>query len=259
MTELCFHGCGQPATHTTKTSRATGGPIHQCSKSANACPAVKARKSARVSTHSAEQQKITKQKRAQTNIEKYGSAVSIMGTAIQEKRRQTMLERYGVEQPTLNKEIKQRAASGIKQAYLNDETYADRIIETRKEKHGENYTNIVNKTRETNIEKGRWVDPALRTPWAQYKFRVKYLTSKTYKQHKDIINPNDLPIGRCDYQVDHIYSIRHGFENNVEPEALASIHNLRLMWHSDNKSKHTRSDQTLEQLLEAVKKGSTSE
>lgn len=255
MNTLCYHGCGQPATHTTKTSRATKGPINQCAPSANACPAVKARKKDKVATHTDEQRAAAQKQREATNLAKYGTTVSIMNPNIQEKRRTTLLERYGVEQPTLNPKIKAKAAAGIKQAYENDPTYATRIIESRKEKHGEQYTDIVNKTRDTQIANGRWVDPASRTEWAQYKFRVKYLTSKNYKKHKDLINPNDLPIGLCHYQVDHIYSIRHGFENNVAPEIIANVANLRMMWHTDNKSKHIRSDQTLEALVAAIKKG----
>ena len=254
MTILCYHGCGQPATHTTKTSRATKGPIHQCAKSANACPAVKERKRAKIAAHSDEQRAAAQKKREATNLAKYGTTVSIMSLEVQAKRKQTLLERYGVEQPTLNEDLRKKAADGIKQAYQDDPTYANRIIETRKQKHGEHYTDIVNKIRDTIIENGRWVDPSQRTPWAQYKFKVKYLTSKLYKKHKDLINPNNLPIGRCQYQIDHIYSIRHGFENNVPPEVIASLPNLRMMWHTDNKSKHIRSDQTLEQLLESVKR-----
>jgi hypothetical protein len=259
MSILCYHGCGQPATHATKTSRATKGPINQCAKSANACPAVKDRKKAKVSAHTEEQRAAAQKKREATNLAKYGTTVSIMSPDIQAKRRQTLIERYGVEQPTLNEDLRKKAAAKIKKAYQDDPTYADRIIETRKKKHGEQYADIVNKIRDTNIENGRWVDPALRTPWAQYKFRVKYLTSKLYKKHKALINPDDLPIGRCDYQIDHIYSVRHGFENGVDPDIIASLPNLRLMWHTENKSKHIRSDQTLEALLEAVKKGSTAE
>ena len=44
MTQLCQHGCGHLATHTTKGSLSSGPfkgkPVRQCSKSANSCPAV---------------------------------------------------------------------------------------------------------------------------------------------------------------------------------------------------------------------------
>lgn len=259
MTILCYHGCGQPATHRTKTSRATKGPIDQCAPSANACPAVIARKRDRVAGHTDEQREQAKKKREMTNLAKYGTTVSIMSPEIQAKRRQTLLDRYGVEQPTLSRDIAAKVSNGVKQSFINDPLLTEKQTEAKRKKYGENLEQLVEKNREIQISKGRWVDPQLRTPWAQYKFRVKYLTSKLYKKHKDLINPDDLPIGLCDYQVDHIYSIRHGFENSVDPEIIASLPNLRLLWHTENKSKHTRSDQSLEALLEAVKKGSTSE
>jgi hypothetical protein len=200
-----------------------------------------------------------KKKKAETNLAKYGTTVSILNPEIQAKRKKTMLDRYGVEQPTLNESIKKKAALGVKQSYANDPTLSKRQVQSKKEKYGEDFAEPVAKGRATQIANGRWVDPDLRTPWAQYKFRVKYLTSKLYKKHKDLLNPDDLPIGRCDYQIDHIYSIRHGFENGVDPEIIASLPNLRLLWHTENKSKHIRSDQTLEALLEAVKKREASE
>jgi hypothetical protein len=85
---------------------------------------------------------------------------------------------------------------------------------------------------------------------------VKTLLSQVainYKKFKNIINPNDLPIGICQYQIDHIYSMRVGFENNVDPTIIAHIANLRLMWHVDNKSKHIRCDQTLDELMDKTK------
>ena len=163
-----------------------------------------------------------------------------------------MLAKYGVEQPTLNESIKLRAAAGIKQSYINDPGLAQRQVQSKKIKYGHDLESCVDKSRATQIANGRWVDPAKRTEWARYKFRVKYLTAKIYKKHKHIINPDDLLIGRCEYQIDHIYSIRHGFENSVAPEVIASVHNLRVLWHVDNKSKHIRSDQTLEQLMEKI-------
>lgn len=259
MSKLCYHGCGQPATHRTKTSRATKGPIDQCAASANACPAVKERKRqsslAKYGTEFPWQTDEVKKKKAETNLAKYGTTVSIMSPEIQAKRKQTMLDRYGVEQPTLNEDIKKKAADRIKQAYIDDPTLSKRQVQSKRDKYGEDFTEPVAKGRATQIANGRWVDPQFRTAWAQYKFRVKYLTSRLYKKHKDIINPNDLPIGICAYQIDHIYSIRHGFENNVDPEIVASLPNLRLLWHTENKSKHIRSDQSLEALVEAVKKG----
>lgn len=261
MKLLCQHGCGQPATHTTKSSLGTGpfkgAPVHQCAKSPNSCPAVKARKVAnsikKYGTKYPWQTKEILEKRNQTNLEKYGHISSIMNPEIQAKRKATMVKRYGVEQPTLNRGIRDKAAAGIKQAYINNPDLSQKQTQAKREKYGEELIGIVQKSRITQVANGRWVDPVLRSEWAQYKFKVKYLTAKAYKKYKHIINPNDLKIGRCDYQVDHIYSIRHGFENNVPPEVVAHIGNLRLMWHTENKSKHIRSDQTLEELMVKIK------
>lgn len=258
---LCQHGCGQPATHTTKSSLGSGpfkgAPVHQCSKSSNSCPAVKAKKVTssleKYGTAYPWQTKKIIEKRNQTNLAKYGHVSSIMNPEIQAKRRATMIERYGVEEPTQNEKIRIKSAASIKQSYVKDPTLSARQTKRKREKYGEDLAEIVKKSRATQIANGRWVDPSLKTEWAQYKFRVKYLTAKIYKKHKNIINPDNLPIGRCAYQIDHIYSIREGFENKVDPELVAHIKNLRLLWHLENKKKHIRSDQTLEDLIAKTK------
>lgn len=259
-TQYCQHGCGQTATHTTKGSLWNGPfkgkPVHQCAKSANACPAVKQRKvetsRKNFGTDYPRQNKEHMAKIIDTNIKKYGHACSLKNPKQQAKRKATLLERYGVEEPTLNADIRAKAAEGIKQAYEDDATYADRIIQTRKEVYGDDYSSIVSKIRNTQIGNGRRVAPEKRSGWNLYKFKVKQLTAKVYKANKEIINPNNLPLGTCNYQIDHIYSIRHGFENNIPCEIIAHTHNLRMLWHTDNKSKHIRSDQTIEELASKI-------
>jgi hypothetical protein len=258
---LCQHGCGKPATYQTKSSLSSGpfkgAPIHQCAKSANSCPAVKSRKiessRKKYGTDYPWQNSDIIEKRNLTNLEKYGHISSIMNPVVQDKRTKTMIDRYGVKEPLLNEEIRSRVALAVKQSYINDPTLSMRQVRSKKEKYGEDLTEIVEKARATQIASGRWVDPAQKTEWARYKFRVKYLTAKLYKKYKHLVNPDNLPIGRCKYQIDHIYSIREGFENKVDPGLIAHIKNLRLLWHTDNKSKHIRSDQTLEELLTKTK------
>lgn len=259
--KLCQHGCGQPATHTTKSSLGTGpfkgAPVHQCAKSPNSCPAVKARKVAnsikKYGTQYPWQTKDIIEKRNQTNLEKYGHISSIMNPAIQAKRKKTMLDRYGVEEPTQNKELRAKATAGLKKALNENPEISVQMVKTRRDRYGEDVPSVVEKNRAIQIANGRWVDPALKTEWARYKAQVKYHTARNYRKFKNLINPDNLPLGRCQYQVDHIYSIRHGFENKVDPIVVANISNLRMLWHVDNKSKHIRSDQTLEELLAKTK------
>lgn len=47
---------------------------------------------------------------------------------------------------------------------------------------------------------------------------------------------------------DHIVSIAEGWKNNVNPRVMGHICNCKLMLHSDNKKKGTKSDLTIENL-----------
>lgn len=52
---------------------------------------------------------------------------------------------------------------------------------------------------------------------------------------------------------DHIFSVRDGFENKIDPYYLSHPANCNLMIHNDNISKHKHSDITFEELLERIK------
>ena len=261
MTILCQHGCGQPATYTTKGSLKSGpfkgAPVSQCLKSHNACPAIKQKKiDTSIKTYGTAypwQTEDIKQKRNQTNIDIYGHACSLKNADQQAKRKATMVERYGVEEPTLNEEIRLRAAAGIKKSYVDDPTYAIRMIETRKEKYGDDCAEIVNKIRATQVANGRWVEPGLKTEWQQYKYEVQYHTYRNYRKMKHIINPDSLILGRTTYQLDHIYSRKAGFENKVDPKLIAHPANLRVILANDNRLKSYNCDITLEELMAKTK------
>lgn len=258
---LCQHGCGQPATYKTNGSLRSGpfkgAPVDQCAKSANSCPAVKARKVAssieKYGTAYPWQTKDIIEKRNQTNLEKYGHISSIMNPEIQSKRKATMLERYGVEEPTQNDEIRKKAAEGVKLAYDNDPTLAKRQVEKKRERYGEDWELIVEKKRLTEIAKGRWVDPKKKTEWGRYKRAVQYHTYRNYRKLKEQINPDDLPLGRATYQLDHIYSRKAGFENGVDPLVISHPANLRVIPAKDNRDKSFQCDMTLEELLAKTK------
>lgn len=258
--QYCQHGCGQLATYTTKGSRWNspfkGKPVHQCSQSHHACPAIKQKKidtsRKNFGTDYPQQNKDHMAKIVETNINKYGHACSLKNPEQQAKRTATLLERYGVEHPTMNDTIRRKAANSIAQSYIEDSTYATRIIKTRSQKYGVDYASIVNKTRDTQIANGRWVAPENRTAWNLYKFNVRQLTAKAYTAYKHLLNPLDLPIGVCAYQLDHIYSIRHGFANNIPYQIIANFHNLQVLWHIDNKSKHIQSNQTIQELVTKI-------
>ena len=67
----------------------------------------------------------------------------------------------------------------------------------------------------------------------RYKNTVHRLSEQVYQQNKNIINPNNyirtLAGVEGGYQLDHIITVRFGFDNNIPPEALAEAHNLRML------------------------------
>jgi len=76
----------------------------------------------------------------------------------------------------------------------------------------------------------------------KYRNRVAVRTRKTYKQFKSIINPNDLPIGKCGvdgaHQVDHIITVREGFERGISIEDISAKENLQVIPWLDNNQKY---------------------
>jgi len=71
--------------------------------------------------------------------------------------------------------------------------------------------------------------------------KVKYFTEKNYKEHEDIINPGGLSRAingtEGGYQLDHIYPISVGYKNNIAPEVIGGINNLRLISWEENRRK----------------------
>lgn len=53
---------------------------------------------------------------------------------------------------------------------------------------------------------------------------------------------------------DHMYSVKEGFINNVDPSIISHPANCKLLVHSDNNKKKTTSSITLEELLDRIEK-----
>lgn len=51
---------------------------------------------------------------------------------------------------------------------------------------------------------------------------------------------------------DHMYSVREGFDNDIDPKILAHPANCKLMRHNDNVSKSSSSSITLDELLRRI-------
>jgi 5-methylcytosine-specific restriction endonuclease McrA len=74
--------------------------------------------------------------------------------------------------------------------------------------------------------------------YKRYAGRVHRLSQKIYEENKSIINPYNKSRTLCGvddgYQIDHIIPIRYGFENNIPPEEIARLENLRMLPWKEN-------------------------
>jgi hypothetical protein len=82
-----------------------------------------------------------------------------------------------------------------------------------------------------------------KTKYQQYRYLVDKLTEINYVKFYDIINPEHKPRTKCGveggYQLDHIYPVYEGFMNNIPPEEIAKLENLKVIpWEENQRKKH---------------------
>lgn len=96
----------------------------------------------------------------------------------------------------------------------------------------------------TKVQKGQITDPKLKSEYELYRQAVWRFSNRTYKKYL-----SDKPRDRQNH-LDHILSIVEGFQNNVPPEIMGSICNLRIITGQSNRHKSYRSEITVSKLLE---------
>lgn len=72
--------------------------------------------------------------------------------------------------------------------------------------------------------------------WRRYSFLARHYTEISYREYRNIINPNDLKRG-IDYHLDHKYSVYEGFKNNISPKIIGGYKNLEIITSKENLSK----------------------
>lgn len=77
--------------------------------------------------------------------------------------------------------------------------------------------------------------------YRRFQYRVQRLTEETYAKHEQTINPDKHPRTLCGvdggYQLDHIVSIKSGFEQGMTPLQLADLSNLQMLPWKTNRDK----------------------
>lgn len=102
--------------------------------------------------------------------------------------------------------------------------------------------------RERGVE--RFVEWSKTAPaWKIYRAMVTRYTTQAYKKHKELLNPNDHPIGIAGtdgaYQVDHIVSVRKCFDHRVPPALCYDASNLRVIPWLANSNKSEKFDRSI--------------
>lgn len=106
------------------------------------------------------------------------------------------------------------------------------------ERLAEKYSTSLNTVKRARLKLGIRRKKPYTKEYHIYNSRVRSLTMQTYRRHKDILNPDDLPRGVCGtdgaYQIDHIKSVRECFDEGVSPQECAALNNLELVTWQEN-------------------------
>jgi 5-methylcytosine-specific restriction endonuclease McrA len=83
-----------------------------------------------------------------------------------------------------------------------------------------------------------------RPKYKKYQYEVQKLSEQNYVKEVDKINPLGYTRTLCGvdggWQLDHIISIKFGFENNIDPNIIAAVENLQMLPWIDNVKKGSK-------------------
>jgi hypothetical protein len=169
-----------------------------------------------------------------TKKEKYGNE----NYNNRNKSKETLKNNYGVENPMFSPEIKQQ------------------VVNTNIEKYGvENVallTEFIDKGLHTKYNNGTAVPPGLKAPFEYYSYKARLVSELEYRKFESSINPDKVIRGREAYHLDHKFSIKDGFMNNVPIEVISSWRNLQMLPGNENQCKNSKSSITLAELYNSI-------
>lgn len=102
----------------------------------------------------------------------------------------------------------------------------------------------------TKVQRGLVTSIDQKSDFERYKYLVTYFTLKNDLKSLEHFEKRGRAKNSTErYQLDHIYSIFDGFHNNVPPEVIGHIANLRFIPWRENGSKNHKSDCSLKELF----------
>jgi len=119
------------------------------------------------------------------------------------------------------------------------------------EKHGEKkgYERWFSKNKKMSISSGH-IDVDKIGDYKKYCIDVDKETRITLQLNK----LENIELRGIEYHLDHMISKCYGFNNNIDSKIIASVHNLKIITASENYSKQKHCSQTIDELLEKIKK-----
>jgi hypothetical protein len=130
-------------------------------------------------------------------------------------------------------------------------THMSKVDEFGRNGYSQLASKAIIKGNSTKAKKGLILDPSERTEFYRYKLVVTYLTEKHRKSLSEGY-VTGLAGKEGAYHLDHIYSIMHGYKNQVSPLVIGHVKNLKMLPWEENISKHTKSNIKLDDLLMQV-------
>lgn len=175
----------------------------------------------------------TKDTIKKTNLEKYGETCYFKTDEFKEKLKEHNIEKYGVEN------------------YFNSEDYKIKSKEVSLKKYNSEYYLSSELRKQREIENGHWISDEDRTEYELYRLNVWRITNKQdLESLKDIDKRGRIDLNPDAYHIDHKFSIREGFEENIPPEIIGSLKNLEMIPGRKNCAKNSKCSITKEELLD---------
>ena len=174
----------------------------------------------------------TKDTIKKTNLEKYGETSYSKTDEFKEKLKVYNIEKYGVEN------------------YFNSDDYKIKSKEASLEKYNSEYYLSSELRKQREIESGHWISDEDRTEYELYRLNVWRITNKQdLESLEDFDKRGRIDLNSDAYHIDHKFSIREGFEENIPPEIIGSLKNLEMIPGRKNCSKNSKCSITKEELL----------
>ena len=169
------------------------------------------------------------EKRINTILDNYES-IDEYKTLQNNSREKTMLEKYGSK-------------------YLFEtESFKNNRKETLEKKYGDENWNNKEKTKSTRIKNGTQIDDSKILALKEYKKISINRTITIFRNNEKLINPKNLKRGMKKYHIDHRFSLKQAFLNDVPLEIISHPCNLKMIWWKDNLKKQDICEISLETL-----------